>query len=247
MVQNDFIIIWGYELMESARGVKARLSQKDIGLGVTLLGASYLIPGYSYLSYIGFALGLAAIVLLFYRRHSMSISQGRSLYAGIITFAISIIAVVIIFVFFILNLVQYFVSTGFSSSTGAIPHSVLASILNVSMYTGVGLAVSAVFSYTVMVYFYTSRGLRAGLVILSLVSLAFKFADLFLMLSNIHGITSKTLKGLAPLINGAILQPPYILLTVASTVSLGGFIIYMGLMIRRGRINPLPHLEQNMF
>ncbi|AKA49175.1 hypothetical protein IX51_08750 [uncultured archaeon] len=105
--------------MEQDRIGTVPVSQRDIGMGVMILGISYSIDFLSSLGWVSLILGLVSIIILLYRRHSMSVAQGRLLYASIIIFILSLIVFVVVFVAEVFGIASTLISQGFNG--GPIP------------------------------------------------------------------------------------------------------------------------------
>lgn len=232
--------------MEEAVKREVPLSQKDIGVGIVLLGISFLIPGYFYLRYASLLFGITAIVFLLYRRHRMSVKQGRSLYTGILIFAVSILAYLFVSLYFIFSIAEAVVMGGYTSSN--IPATLFDPVVNFAMYGGISLSATTVFSYFIVVYFYAEKGMKLNLIFLSVASFVFKVAGITFSVISIREVLGNTSIGtLTAAINGNIMQPLVVAISVVSGAVLRIFIIYLGITVRSGRLMPLPTEEKDMF
>ncbi len=224
--------------MEISEPARVKVSQRDIGLGVIILGVSYAISIITELSYVGIVLGLVAIIILLYRRHTMSVPEGRALYASIIIFVVGTIAFVVAFLVEIFGIAGTVVSQGYTS--GNLPDWAIKAILNFSLVSGGILAGINAFCYFIIPYPMAEKNLQFALIGGILVSIGLKVLELYLSVNNLFGAGTVNLSNALSIARAAPYTMPYIAISAVSSLSLGLVIIYVGYLVRVGKLNKFP-------
>lgn len=215
-----------------------RIAQKDIGLGVILLGASYSIAIVNPLNWIGIILGLVAVILLLYRRHDLGIRQGYTLYSSIIIYVLSFIVFIVYFVSVAFSIASSVISQGYTG--GSLPPSAIDSLLQAVLYSGTILVVVQAFCFFIIPYYMANRRLQFTLIGAVLVSIGVKILELNLSVNQFANLSNVSLSNALSIARGAPYTMPYIAISAVSTLSLGLVIVYIGNLVRTGRLNKLP-------
>lgn len=231
--------------MEAPFEQKVRASQKDIGLAVIVLGLSFAISFITVLEYLGLVLGLVAIIILLIRRHSLSVTQGKLLYASIIVFTLMIIGIGVAIIVEVISLAGAIIAQGYNQST--FPHWAINQILTFAIVIGIAVAVVEPLCYFMIPYGMTASSARTTLIGGFVVSIGLKIYEIFLLMGTAVTSSSFNFTETLSLIRADPTLMPYIGLSVVSALALGIPMIYVGYLLRIGNLKTLPQKEEEKF
>lgn len=224
--------------MEQSAPAGVRISQKDVGLAIILLGISYAIGFISPLTWIGLVIGLVAIILLIVRRHDLTVRQEHVLYASILIYVLTYIGFVVAVITEAVFIVGNLFSQGFTGSS--LPASSINSLMNFILIAGSVYNVIIVFCNFVIPFSLANRRLQYALIGGFLVSVGLKIYDLYWATKLLGGLTSTNATSVLTIANSVPYKTPLIVISLVSTFSLGLVIIYLGNLIRTGKLDPFP-------